>query len=101
MTITEAFIRLMEIRKENPDLTFDNQGYEYLSPEVKEKHKEQIEEISSIMKKFFPYFRRFDNFKPRKDGTFSIRFQGDWSNSFTGVYYFGEIDFTEQENETI
>lgn len=93
MSLQEALTRLTELKEQFPDLTFDNNGYQYLSPAIKERHKEQIEEISSIMKEQFPHFVRFDNFKPRKDGTFAIRCQTHWDSSFVGVEYFDRCYF--------
>lgn len=88
----------MQLRLEFPELTFDNQGYQYLKPDVQERHKEQIAEISTIMKEQFPRFVEFNNFKPRKDGSYSIRCQTRWSPFFVGVEYFTEEDFQEQED---
>lgn len=92
----EIFAKLMEIKDKYPELIFDNNGYEYLSPAVKEKHKEQIEEISALLKEQFPDFVRFDNFKPRKNGTFSIRCQSHYSVSFVGVEYLEEAHFQDE-----
>lgn len=97
MNKQEAFARLMQIGEQYPELIFDNHGYQYLKPEVIAQHKEQIEEISTIMKEQFPRFVSFNNFKPRKDGTYSIRCQTHWSVSFIGVEYFTEEYFQETE----
>ena len=91
--------RLTELKEEFPELTFDNDGYEYLSKEVSDKHQEQIKEISSILKTLIPGFIRFDNFKPRSDDTFAIRVQYNWGHaegerSFTGVGYFKLSELT-------
>ena len=81
--------RLIELKKDYPALTFQNEGYKYLSKEVKEKYKDQIDEISEIMKKLDPRFTEFNNFKDRNDGSFAIRYQAyyDSSHSFIGVVY--------------
>lgn len=84
---------LIKIQKDFPELTFDNNGYEYLNKEVKERHKEQIDIISEILKKEIEGFIRFDNFKPRKNGSFAVRIQYLWSLSFQGVGYFNIEDF--------
>lgn len=96
MTKTEAYNRLKEIKEEFPELTFDNVGYQYLKPLVKERHEKQISEISAIMKEQFPEFVKFNNFKPRVNGDFSIRCQTVWSPIFTGVQYYGLTDFQEE-----
>lgn len=79
--------RLVELKNSNPELVFNNDGYEYLSKGVKESHKSQIEEIEAILKETVEGFVRFDNFKPRKNGTIAVRMQTRWSDSFTGVEY--------------
>lgn len=80
---------LTRIAQENPELIFDNDGYEYLSREVKLRHKEVIDEITEMMKAYDPGFSRFDNFKPRKDGSLALRYQALWdsNNGFIGVVY--------------
>lgn len=90
----------MEIRKQYPELTFNNDGYQYLKPAVREQHAEQIKEIAAIMKEQFPRFVEFNNFKPRKDGTYSIRCQTYWSESFIGVEYFTEENFLETTSDS-
>ncbi len=89
--------RLVELKNNYPELTFNNVGYEYLSPSVKEAHKAQIEEISAILKETVFGFVRFDNFKPRKNGSFAVRMQTKWSESFTGVQYNDIEDFKNEE----
>ena len=88
-----VYDKLKEYQKNYPSLTFDNNGFEYLSMEVKESHKEQISEINNILKKEISGFIYFDNFKPRKNGTFSIRYQCHWSESFIVVGYTDIEDF--------
>ena len=88
--------KLIEFKKIFPELTFDNNGYEYLSPEIRDKYKKEIGEISEIMKSLDPDFLGFNNFKPRRDGSFSIRYQCyyDRISYFKGVHYLpiDEID---------
>lgn len=91
----DTYNKLKEIQKNYPQLTFNNEGYEYLSPKIKQKHDEQIKTISELLKPVLDGFVRFDNFKPRKDGTFAIRVQCNYSPSFTGVRYFNIEDFKE------
>lgn len=81
--------RLMKLMQDNPALVFDNDGYEYLPKEVRETHAETIKEIEEILKTVFWKLTRFDNFKPRKDGTMAVRFQSVWSMEphFIGVNY--------------
>ena len=88
--------KLIEFKENFPELTFDNNGYEYLSPEIRDKYKKEIGEISEIMKSLDSDFLEFNNFKPRSDGSFSIRYQGiyDRKTYFKGVCYLNinEID---------
>ena len=86
-TMKTNYKRLVELKNDYPNLTFDNNGYEYLDPSVREAHKAQIEEIEGILKTIVPRFVRFENFKPRKNGSFAVRMQTRWSDSFTGVQY--------------
>lgn len=88
---------LTRIAKENPELIFDNNGYEYLSKETKLKHKEVIDEITQMMKAHDRGFSRFDNFKPRKNGSLELRYQAVWdrNNGFIGVVYTPLENFKE------
>lgn len=82
--------KIIEIKDKYPQLTFNNNGYEYLSKEIQESHKEIIKELSDILKRNIEGFVKFNNFKPRKDGTYVVRVQYHyhWDKSFTGVGYF-------------
>jgi hypothetical protein len=97
ITTNKYYDRLIELKNQFPELTFDNDGYEYLRKEVQEKHKEQIEEVSQILKETIEGFTSFNNFKPRKDGSFLVRCQHNWDESFVGVGYFGVELFKEFE----
>lgn len=94
-TTNEYYYKLMEFKENYPKLLFDNNGYERLPFEIKETHKEQIQEISEILRKTVAGFVEFNNFKPRKDGSFAVRCQTEWSSSFTGVTYLSINDFKE------
>lgn len=94
-TTAQVFEKITEIKNNYPELTFNNEGYQYLSNEVKGKYNEQIEGVKNLIKSVFPYITEFNNFKPKHDGTFSIRCQGyyDEVTYFQGVYYFNESNF--------
>ena len=85
--------KIIEIQSNFPKLTFQNEGYQYLSKEIKENHKKEIEEIKSILKKEINGFSEFNNFKINKDGSFSVRCQYYWDNSFKGVGDFNINEF--------
>ena len=88
-TTNKYYDRLIELKNQFPELTFDNDGYEYLSKETQESHKEQIEEIKQILKETIEGFSSFNNFKPRENGSFAVRCQYNYDRSFIGVGYFG------------
>ena len=83
----EVYDKIREYQKKYPALTFNNDGYEYLPMEVRETHKVQIAEIEVLLKSIIAGFVEFNNFKPRKDGSFAIRYQCYWDASFRGVGY--------------
>lgn len=101
MNNIEAYSRLREIKDQFPELTFLNVGYQYLPVEVRERHKEQIAEIEEILKEVFWGIREFNNFHPRKDGTYSIRVQMSYDESFVGVAYLDEAHFTGENKNII
>lgn len=85
--------RLIEIQKQYPALTFDNQGYQYMdTSNFSEEEKKALQEVHDILKQCVGGFTKFNNFKPRKDGTFDVRCQADWNYGedglpFIGVFY--------------
>lgn len=95
----DNYNKLISIQKEYPELTFQNDGYEYLNKEIINKHKEQIEEISSILKSTIKGFVEFNNFKIDKTGGILIRCQYYWDKMFVGVGYFPIEEFKEINNE--
>ena len=90
----EDYYSLLFYQQNYPELTFDNNGYEYLKAEIQESHKVIIDKISKILKRQVKGFSRFDNFKPRKDkNTFDVRCQYYWDIGFCGVGYFNIKEF--------
>jgi hypothetical protein len=78
---------LTELMQSNPDLVFNNDGYENLSPEIVEANKDAIQRIEAILRSKIEGFVWFQNFKPRSDGSFDARYQVRYSPHFTGVAY--------------
>lgn len=78
--------RLLEIQKNFPELTFQNNGYEYI-PDILSRHPEEVAEISSLLKQLDPDFTRFDNFRVMHDGGIAARYHGYYDPSFIGVNY--------------
>ena len=97
MKNNKIYETLVSYKEKYPELTFNNKGYQYLSQEIKEKYKEQIEEIASILKECIQGFIEFNNFIDREDGSFSIRCQHYWDEKFRGVGYFNIEVFKDLE----
>ena len=93
----DAFTKLTKIMESNPDLIFDNDGYENLSPKVVEANKDAIQSIKAILKGCVKGFVSFQNFKPREDGSTAVRYQVRYNDegSFTGVAYTDLEQFKE------
>jgi len=92
----EEYARLLQIQKDFPLLTFENNGYEYISKnKLSEEDKKAHEEVTDILKKSIVGFSEFNNFKTRFSvNKLAIRFQYDWTadvptieRPFTGVGY--------------
>lgn len=95
----DYYEELVKLYQEYPELTFQNKGYQYLPQEVKERNKEGIDKINTILKKTIKGFVRFDNFKNRTDKNFWVRCRTNWSPGFTGVNYFKIEDFKKVSEE--
>lgn len=93
MTNINFFEELNKLREEYPELTFNNHGYENIPKDVRARNQEGQDAIEALLKKSVSGFVSFQNFKPRKDGSFAIRCQTKWDESFVGVYYFPLVDF--------
>jgi len=87
------FDELTALKDMYPELTLDNDGYQRLDDAVMDANKEGVQKIESLLRASVPDFVRFQNFKPRKDGTTSVRCQTRWSPGFTGVCYIALDDF--------
>ena len=87
----KTYDRLNQLKEQNPELIFDNDGYQYLPLETREKHKEQILTECGYQSV------NFKNFKPRKDGSFAVRFDAMWDKTFKGVIYVSLEDFKNKE----
>lgn len=74
------------IRRAFPELTLKNNGYEYLSKEVRKENKEIISGILDLIRDYIPSATKFHNFYPRKDGEFDVRIEYCWDDD---IYYYG------------
>ena len=83
----DTYTALEALRLEYPELTFDNDGYEELPKAVKEANSHGIWRVEEVLKQAMHDFVRFQNFKPRKDGSIAVRCQTVWAPGFIGVSY--------------
>jgi hypothetical protein len=107
MTITlitqEQYDRIMEIQKNYPLLTFQNEGYEYPDKSKwDENHWNAFNEMTEILSKHIKGFSKFNNFKISKKGFVMLRFQYNWtiddenkSSYFIGVGYLSVDELLE------
>lgn len=82
------FDELSQCITDYPELVFNNNGYEQLPHDVIERNRQGIDKIEEILRVSVEDFIRFQNFKPRNDGSIDIRCQTQWSDHFQGVSYF-------------
>lgn len=79
---------LLSIQKDNPKLTFQNIGFQYINRNTFTKEeKEADKQVAEILKKHITGFVRFDNFLYNKKKELRVRFQYHYDSSFTGVGY--------------
>jgi hypothetical protein len=82
------FEELSAIMQSNPDLVFYTVGYQEIPMATIASNQGAFDKVTVLLKECVAGFVRFQNFKPRKDGTFAVRCQTRWSETFTGVSYF-------------
>jgi hypothetical protein len=87
----EIHEEIKSIFDQNPELCFENEGYQYLPPHVREAKKEQIDRIEEILNEHVLGFVKFFNFR-NNNGEIRLRFDYDWGaegggTHFTGVGY--------------
>jgi hypothetical protein len=79
---------LLSIQKNNPKLTFQNKGYQYIDRStLSEDDKAADSKVKEILNNHIEGFVSFDNFLTDKKGELNIRFQYKWDWRFTGVGY--------------
>lgn len=88
MSQIDFYAELNKLREQYPELTFNNDGYEDIPKDVRARNQEGQEAIEKLLRESVSGFVTFQNFKPRKDGSFAIRCQTKWDQYFTGVSYF-------------
>ena len=82
-------MKLIDLFKAYPELTFDNKGYDKLDSAVMLRNKDGIERIESILAQCIVGFVRFQNFKPYNGVSIKVRYQVyyDEQRTFIGVAY--------------
>ena len=91
----QEYLKLLDIFKNNPSLTFQNEGYKYIDKnKLTDDDIAKISQIEEILKKSISGFQKFNNFKLNRKNEPQIRFQYDWnfdqevkSIPFIGVGY--------------
>ena len=79
---------LLDIQKNHPELTFQNNGYEYINKsKLTEEDLKSFKEVEDLLRKSIHGFSKFFNFRLSHKGIVEIRFDYHWSESFTGVGY--------------
>ena len=96
----EEYDWLLGLQMDNPNLTYDNKGYDELDETtLTEDDRQVIEVIEAFLKDKIKGFSRFQNFKLDVSGEVSIRFQYDYSankersTQFIGVGYLSIVDW--------
>lgn len=84
-----VFDQLTKIIEDSPALVFDNDGYQELPKATVSANREAVDAVEKILAAEVAGFVRFQNFKPRKDGTTAVRCQVvyDQNLGFVGVSY--------------
>jgi len=90
---------LNNLREQYPELTFNNDGYENIPDAVRARNKQGHDNIEALLKKSVQGFVRFQNFKPRKDGSIAVRCQMYCDQKFVGVTYIPLEDFKPENIE--
>jgi len=91
----DNFSKLLEIYKNNPNLSLQNKGYEGLNKNnFTDIEKDSFNKVETILKEAVCGFSSFQNFRVNKDNEIQLRFQYDWTAHdrslgipFTGVGY--------------
>jgi len=87
---------LKSIQAKFPNLTFQNNGYEYIDKsKFSEKDRKAFKIVTKILSKAVVRFSEFNNFRLSKNGEIGIRFQYGWDERFTGVGYLDLVTLFE------
>ena len=87
MSEINFFEELNKLREQYPELTFNNDGYQNIPKDVRARNQEGQKAIEALLRQSVKGFVEFQNFKPRKDGSFAVRCQTKWTELFIGVSY--------------
>lgn len=80
--------KLLEIQRKYPELTFQNDGYQYINKtKLSDVALKKFDIVTSILKEEIDGFVEFNNFYITLNGDICIRMQVKYSDSFTGDEY--------------
>lgn len=103
----EKYDMLTRIQKEHPALTFNNEGFEYISKSnLSDADKWALKQVEDILSDSITGFQRFDNFREKSLGEVELRFQYNWIAddldriSFIGVGYLKLDELYDDETES-
>lgn len=91
----EEYNMLISIQKEHPNLTFQNQGYQYVDKsKFTEADKIAFDKVTNLLRKNIKGFIEFNNFKIGTDKISKakevcLRFQYNWGADTAGVHFTG------------
>jgi hypothetical protein len=88
---------LRSIHEKFPNLTFQNDGYQYIEAHVKltQKDRQAINIVTLILFKCIHHFHSFNNFKLRKNGDVTVRIQYNWDPEHRGFVGAGYVPVEE------
>ena len=84
---SEEYNAIVEIQKNNPKLTFQNVGYQYIDKrEFSEEDKKAFEDVTALLRSHVCGFSEFNNFRHSKDNELIIRLQYNYNHDSEGCF---------------
>lgn len=85
-----TYLELKNIFEQNKGLTFQNNGYEYISiNDLSEDDKKAYNRVNEILTNQIIGFSKFNNFRVTKKGDVQIRFQYNYGADDDTMYFIG------------
>lgn len=90
--------KIREYYEKFPELTFKNEGYEYIyEPDLSIEARIAKGIIEYLLRAYHPLVTKFNNFYPQEDDTqIVLRLQYNWDSLFVGVGYFSLDELSEK-----